>query len=97
MNWNITAIANQWTGEAGNYGLVLMSPTENNSANFRVFPSSEDTDFNSPVCGFRVERGKACADTARPCVEGVGERERTDRRKPGGAEYRRGARRRTGP
>ncbi|MFI9433084.1 MULTISPECIES: DNRLRE domain-containing protein [Streptosporangium] len=48
MNWDITAIARQWTGEAGNYGLVLISPTEAKSANSRVFPSSEDTDFNSP-------------------------------------------------
>ncbi|MEU7990601.1 DNRLRE domain-containing protein [Streptosporangium canum] len=48
MNWDITAIARQWTGEAGNYGLVLMSPSETKSANSRVFPSSEDTDFNSP-------------------------------------------------
>ncbi|MBB4942786.1 hypothetical protein FHR32_007186 [Streptosporangium album] len=48
MNWDITAIAKQWTGDIGNYGLVLMSPTEAKSANSRVFPSAEDTDFNTP-------------------------------------------------
>ncbi len=48
MNWDITPIARQWAEDAGNYGLVLMSPNENASANYRVFPSSEDTDFNDP-------------------------------------------------
>jgi hypothetical protein len=39
----------------------------------------------SLVCGFCVERGKACADTvpaALGCVRGGRERERTERQKP---------------
>ncbi|MEU8201160.1 DNRLRE domain-containing protein [Streptosporangium sp. NPDC049046] len=48
MNWDITAMARQWAGDVGNYGLVLMSPTERASNNYRVFPASEDTDFNNP-------------------------------------------------
>jgi hypothetical protein len=35
----------------------------------------------SLVCGFYVERGKACADTARAAC-GKGERERAERLKP---------------
>ncbi|GAA3673129.1 hypothetical protein GCM10022224_041750 [Nonomuraea antimicrobica] len=48
MNWDITAMARQWATDAGNYGVVLMSPTEQASANYRIFPSSEDADFNDP-------------------------------------------------
>ncbi|GAA3413776.1 hypothetical protein GCM10018952_31700 [Streptosporangium vulgare] len=48
MTWDITAMARQWTGDVGNYGLVLMSPTERAERNYRVFPASEDTDFNDP-------------------------------------------------
>ncbi|GAA3664795.1 hypothetical protein GCM10022224_031230 [Nonomuraea antimicrobica] len=48
MTWNITSLARRWADDAGNYGVVLMSPSERASANYRVFPSSEDSDFNTP-------------------------------------------------
>ncbi|WP_157383411.1 DNRLRE domain-containing protein [Nonomuraea coxensis] len=48
MSWDITSMARQWAGDGGNYGVVLMSPAERASANYRVFPSSENTDFNDP-------------------------------------------------
>ncbi|MFI7143449.1 hypothetical protein ACIBO2_00925 [Nonomuraea sp. NPDC050022] len=44
MTWDVTAMARQWAGDAANYGMVLMSPNENNSANYRVYPSSENPD-----------------------------------------------------
>ena len=66
----------------------------------------------SLVCGCRTEHGKACADTAPGPPDGGGcERESAERQTPegagaqegarrtaetGGAEYRRGIRRRTG-
>lgn len=48
MTWDITTIAKQWATDVGNYGLVLMSPTERAARNHRVYPSSEDSDFNDP-------------------------------------------------
>ncbi|GGP00984.1 hypothetical protein GCM10012278_03040 [Nonomuraea glycinis] len=48
MDWNITAMARQWANDIGNYGLVLMSPTERARNNYRVFPASEDAEFNNP-------------------------------------------------
>ncbi|GGQ00393.1 DNRLRE domain-containing protein [Streptosporangium pseudovulgare] len=49
MNWDITAMARQWAGGTSNNGLVLMSPSETKSANYRVFPSSEEAfEFNMP-------------------------------------------------
>jgi hypothetical protein len=48
MTWDITAMAKQWAADVGNYGLVLMSPTERSVRNHRVYPSSEDSDFNDP-------------------------------------------------
>ncbi|MEV0590661.1 DNRLRE domain-containing protein [Nonomuraea cavernae] len=48
MTWDITAVAQQWAADVGNYGLVLMSPTERAVRNYRVYPSSENSDFNDP-------------------------------------------------
>ncbi|MFC7106876.1 DNRLRE domain-containing protein [Nonomuraea rubra] len=48
MNWNVTGIAQDWAAGAANHGLVLKSPGEANINNYRVFTSSEDTDFNLP-------------------------------------------------
>ncbi|QYC40389.1 tRNA3(Ser)-specific nuclease WapA precursor [Nonomuraea coxensis DSM 45129] len=48
MTWDITAVAKQWAADVGNYGLVLMSPTERAVRNYRVYPSSENSDFNDP-------------------------------------------------
>ncbi|MEV4378945.1 DNRLRE domain-containing protein [Streptosporangium sp. NPDC049644] len=48
MEWDITAMARQWATVAGNYGVVLKSPTERASANYRVFPSSEGTEIGDP-------------------------------------------------
>ncbi|MEV4751523.1 DNRLRE domain-containing protein [Streptosporangium amethystogenes subsp. fukuiense] len=48
MDWNVTGIAQDWAAGAADYGLVLKSPGETNINNYRVFTSSEDTDFNLP-------------------------------------------------
>ncbi|WP_169789118.1 DNRLRE domain-containing protein [Nonomuraea candida] len=48
MDWNVTGIAQDWAAGAANHGLVLKSPGEANINNYRVFTSSEDTDFNVP-------------------------------------------------
>nr|WP_260408668.1 DNRLRE domain-containing protein [Planomonospora venezuelensis] len=48
MEWNVTGIAQDWAAGAANHGLVLKSPGEANINNYRVFTSSEDTDFNLP-------------------------------------------------
>ncbi|MFI7224082.1 DNRLRE domain-containing protein [Nonomuraea angiospora] len=48
MDWNVTGIAQDWAAGAANHGLVLKSPGEANINNYRVFTSSEDTDFNQP-------------------------------------------------
>ncbi|MEV6871634.1 phospholipase A2 [Amycolatopsis sp. NPDC051128] len=45
MTWDITAIVAKWAaGTAGNHGLVLQSPTETATANYRVFTSAENTE-----------------------------------------------------
>ncbi|MGW0195415.1 DNRLRE domain-containing protein [Nonomuraea sp. NPDC003201] len=48
MDWNVTGITQDWAAGAANHGLVLKSPGEANINNYRVFTSSEDTDFNQP-------------------------------------------------
>ncbi|SEH02346.1 Deoxyribonuclease NucA/NucB [Nonomuraea solani] len=48
MDWNVTGIAQDWAAGAANHGLVLKSPDEASINNYRVFTSSEDTDFNLP-------------------------------------------------
>ncbi|GGP04752.1 DNRLRE domain-containing protein [Nonomuraea glycinis] len=48
MDWNVTGIAQDWAAGAVNHGLVLKSPGETNINNYRVFTSSEDTDFTLP-------------------------------------------------
>ncbi|MFC4060211.1 DNRLRE domain-containing protein [Planomonospora corallina] len=48
MEWNVTDIAQDWAAGAANHGLVLKSPGEANINNYRVFTSSEDTEFNLP-------------------------------------------------
>ncbi|MEU8109510.1 DNRLRE domain-containing protein [Nonomuraea muscovyensis] len=48
MEWNVTGVAQDWAAGAANHGLVLKSPGEANIDNYRVFTSSEDTDFNQP-------------------------------------------------
>lgn len=45
LTWDITAMARQWANDdIGNYGVVLMSPVERATANYRGFASSENTD-----------------------------------------------------
>lgn len=44
LTWDITAMARQWANDVGNYGVVLMSPVERATANYRGFASSENTD-----------------------------------------------------
>ncbi|MEV0196092.1 DNRLRE domain-containing protein [Nonomuraea sp. NPDC050691] len=48
MEWNVTGIAQDWAAGASNHGLVLQSPSETNVDNYRVFTSSDDSDFNIP-------------------------------------------------
>ncbi|MEU8272474.1 DNRLRE domain-containing protein [Sphaerisporangium sp. NPDC049002] len=49
MTWNVTTIVSAWaSGTAPNHGLVLQSPTETTSNNYRVFTSSENTDDFGP-------------------------------------------------
>ena len=48
MDWNVTGIAQDWAAGVANHGLVLKSPSETNVDNYRVFTSSEDTDFTLP-------------------------------------------------
>ncbi|MFB4284732.1 DNRLRE domain-containing protein [Nonomuraea sp. MTCD27] len=48
MDWNVTGIAQDWAAGAANHGLVLKSPGETDVDNYRVFTSSEDTDFAQP-------------------------------------------------
>ncbi|MEW1845929.1 DNRLRE domain-containing protein [Nonomuraea angiospora] len=43
MTWDITSMARQWADDIGNYGVVLMSPTENKTTNYRVYPSVDNT------------------------------------------------------
>ncbi|MFJ2033199.1 phospholipase A2 [Streptosporangium sp. NPDC087985] len=42
MTWNITGIVAKWAAGTPNHGLVLQSPTETKTANYRVFPSAEN-------------------------------------------------------
>ncbi|MFE0074717.1 DNRLRE domain-containing protein [Nonomuraea sp. NPDC059023] len=49
LEWNVTSMAQDWAAGAANHGLVLQSPTENNTANWRVLTSSENTDFAEPT------------------------------------------------
>ncbi|MEV6863347.1 DNRLRE domain-containing protein [Streptosporangium subroseum] len=45
MTWNITGIVAKWAaGGTPNHGLVLQSPTETKTANYRVFTSAENTE-----------------------------------------------------
>ncbi|MEV4897755.1 DNRLRE domain-containing protein, partial [Nonomuraea sp. NPDC055795] len=49
LEWNVTGMAQDWTGGAANHGLVLQSPTENNTNNWRHLTSSENTEFTNPI------------------------------------------------
>ncbi|MFI6326520.1 phospholipase A2 [Nonomuraea sp. NPDC050556] len=44
LTWDIAPIVNKWAAGTPNHGLVLQSPTESKTANYRVFTSSENTD-----------------------------------------------------
>ncbi|MEU6744272.1 phospholipase A2 [Streptosporangium sandarakinum] len=50
MTWNVTGIVAKWAaGGTPNHGLVLQSPTETTTTNYRVFSSAENTEeFASP-------------------------------------------------
>ncbi|KXK62810.1 hypothetical protein AWW66_06390 [Micromonospora rosaria] len=49
MSWDVTGIVAQWAaGTAKNHGLVLQSPSETRTANYRVFTSSENTEDLGP-------------------------------------------------
>ncbi|MGN9785418.1 DNRLRE domain-containing protein [Nonomuraea sp. ZG12] len=69
MQWPVTAIAQDWAGGAANHGLVLQHPNEaNTSDNYRLFPSSEETDFNSPPTLTITTSGPAST----PTLSGLG-------------------------
>ncbi|WP_433259485.1 phospholipase A2 (plasmid) [Streptosporangium sp. CA-135522] len=44
MSWDITPIVAKWAAGTANHGLVLQSPTETATTNYRVFASAENTD-----------------------------------------------------
>ncbi|MEV4181203.1 DNRLRE domain-containing protein [Streptosporangium canum] len=67
LEWTVTGIAQDWAAGAANHGLVLQSPTETNVNNYRVFASSEDTDFTSPPQLTITTSGPASA----PIVSGL--------------------------
>ncbi len=46
--WNITGISQDWAAGAANHGLVLKAPTENTTIEWRMYASSDDTDWNAP-------------------------------------------------
>ncbi|MGI5284316.1 DNRLRE domain-containing protein [Nonomuraea polychroma] len=48
LEWSVTGIAQDWAAGAANHGLVVQSPAEANSGNWRYLTASEDTDFNQP-------------------------------------------------
>ncbi|NUW41023.1 DNRLRE domain-containing protein [Nonomuraea rhodomycinica] len=48
LGWNVTAIAQDWAAGAADHGLVVQSPTEGTTTNWRYLTASEDTDFNQP-------------------------------------------------
>ncbi|MCW2878241.1 MAG: hypothetical protein JWQ95_2341, partial [Sphaerisporangium sp.] len=48
MTWDITAIVAKWAAGTPNHGLVLQSPTEVASTNYRVFASAENIDGLQP-------------------------------------------------
>ncbi|MFF0579778.1 DNRLRE domain-containing protein, partial [Streptosporangium saharense] len=65
LEWPVTGIAQDWAGGAANHGLVLQHPNEANTAdNYRVFTSSEDTDYNAPPTLTVTTTGPASAPTA---------------------------------
>ncbi|MFF0575393.1 DNRLRE domain-containing protein, partial [Streptosporangium saharense] len=65
LEWPVTGIAQDWAGGAANHGLVLQHPNEANTAdNYRVFTSSEDTDYNAPPTLTVTTAGPASAPTA---------------------------------
>ncbi|MBB6349893.1 hypothetical protein FHU36_006465 [Nonomuraea muscovyensis] len=46
--WNITGISQDWAAGAANHGLVLKAPTENTTIEWRMYASSDDTEWNAP-------------------------------------------------
>ncbi|MEU6793123.1 DNRLRE domain-containing protein [Nonomuraea wenchangensis] len=48
LEWNVTGIAQDWAAGAADHGLVVQSPTEGTTTNWRYLTASEDTDFNQP-------------------------------------------------
>ncbi len=49
MTWDVTGIVAQWAaGTAKNHGLVLQSPDETRTVNYRVFTSAENTEELGP-------------------------------------------------
>ncbi|WP_378789899.1 DNRLRE domain-containing protein [Nonomuraea fastidiosa] len=67
LDWNVTGIVQDWAAGAPNHGLVLKSPNEANIDNYRVFTSSEDTDFNLPPKLIITTSGPASA----PAIAGL--------------------------
>ncbi|GAA2892276.1 hypothetical protein GCM10010517_56780 [Streptosporangium fragile] len=63
MEWNVTGITQDWAAGAANHGLVLQAPSETNVDNYRVFTSSEDTEFNRVPMLTVITNGPASAPT----------------------------------
>lgn len=69
MNWDITPMARQWAGDVANYGMVLMSPTELNSANYRIYPSTNNIENMDPpklIATFSPAGGPTIVNPAGP-------------------------------
>ncbi|MEU4550385.1 DNRLRE domain-containing protein [Nonomuraea dietziae] len=69
MDWDITAMARQWTGDVANYGVVLMSPTERKSANYRTYLSADNTEEPNPpklIASFSPAGGPVTVSPAGP-------------------------------
>jgi len=68
LEWNVTGIVQDWAAGAPNHGLVLQSPTETNTDNYRVFTSADDTEFGVPPTLTVTTSGPASA----PAIGGLG-------------------------
>ncbi|MFD9949567.1 DNRLRE domain-containing protein [Nonomuraea sp. NPDC059023] len=68
LEWNVTGMTQDWTAGAANHGLVLQSPTENNTNNWRHLTSSENTEFTNPIPTLTVTTS---GPTSKPTVSSL--------------------------
>jgi hypothetical protein len=63
LEWNVTGIAQDWAAGAADHGLVVQSPSEGSTTNWRYLTASEDTDFNEPPILTLTTSGPVSAPT----------------------------------